>query len=86
MFLLNLFYIVLVLGLATADSNLGEGDDQIFTPEQIRMMKSRSVNITFPAWTNGKLPYVLDPSFSSSSYHMTALNNSIALFKEKNLH
>jgi len=45
-------------------------------------MQSRSIDITFPKWINARIPYVLDSSFSSSSYHMTALQNSINVLKD----
>jgi len=78
-----LFCVLLVTGVRGDFSKDGEGDDQLLTPAQKRAMRTRSANITFPAWTNAKIPYILDPGFQSSAIHMTALQNAVNILKEK---
>jgi len=79
------FLCVLFVSVAKADFNPNdvEADDQRFTAEQLRAMKSRSISLELPAWTNGKVPYIIDAGFARSQIHMTALTNAINILQNK---
>lgn len=78
--LLCVLFVAAVKGEFHADH---EGDDTIFTPEQQRALKSRSAALDFPAWTNARVPYVMDPGFARSAIHTTALKNAINELQNK---
>jgi hypothetical protein len=76
---------ILIVACAKGDfrEGHGEGDDTIFTPEQQKALRSRSISLDFPAWTNARVPYVMDPGFSGSALHTTALKKAIAELQNK---
>jgi hypothetical protein len=79
------FLCVVFVSVAKGDYNPqnAAADDQRFHPEQLQALKSRSVSLELPAWTNGKVPYVMDPGFSKSKIHTDALKNAINELQNK---